>query len=310
MKNLKILLVVFFTVISFSMFAQLPDPLIWLKMNELNADSTVTNYGDSVVNVYAQAKLPTIVNDSVKGDVMQFVKGSELTVDNKIYHGVKGNTPRTYMTWIKMENDYPGNFIIHKAGAKATTPGHTFFHVQVIDTLLKCYFGKDSKMGVFGYYPNTFDKWHHIAYSYENDSICVMVDGEMSAEKMYCDGGLNTELVWVRLFADFIGSACDYRVYDKALTEAQIQEIIAPEATSLNEVEDEDVKIYVSGYQMNVTSDISFVKVELYNLTGTSLMSRQLQNNSVNLSNFKEGLYITVLTSKTGKRYSQKIMVN
>lgn len=241
MKLIKSSIIAFFLCGVMNAFAQSPSPAVWLKMDDIAGNGTITNYGDSTCKAKAKVDKPVVYADGERGNVLSFLStSSKISLFNSGYIGVSGNRARTYSMWIKPKESFDGSVSLVSCAATKSTPGNPNFVISIPDNKsIQTFIGgrsKSPKMRYGNYFSSDIvddaSAWHMISIVYEADTIYAYKDGQAYAKKHYCEGGLNTELKWVVLFDKYLGYASDFRIYEAALTPDQIQQLFTESSTS------------------------------------------------------------------------------
>lgn len=150
------------------------------------------------------------------------------------YPGVLGNAPRTVEAWIKLPSTTSGENLIVDWGSDNVNGGRFTVRINNVSGLYKLRV-ENKGGGVNGTVTLSDGNWHHIAVTYDNSL-------STNKYKLYVDGNLDTQgdistatntvsltnmIIGRRLVASyggfFNGSIDEVRVWDKALTLAEIQ---------------------------------------------------------------------------------------
>lgn len=199
----------------------------------------------------------TLVTDSERGDVASF--NGSTSVMNSISNlpaSISGSNPRTMMMWLK----------------KASTGGaYTFCHGSLNNTqlalghlepngfLIRAYGGTSNNVP-----RHPVGKWFHLAYTYDGTTLLGYIDGVASTP---IDIALNTTVSILNVGHGSIwstsnklnGLMSDFRVYDVALSAAEISAVlhtfleVSPLATRTNVVITPSGP--VDGYRLTVQRD-------------------------------------------------------
>lgn len=320
MKTIKTLFVAFFFFVVLNASAQLPTPAVWLKMDAIAATGNLTNDGDSTCNPKAKSDIPTVYTDSERGDVLSFATTtSKISLLNSGYLGVSGDKPRTYSVWIKFDQIPTSNVALLTCAANSGTSGNANLGINITNDLgVQSFIGAKSDLPNmwFGKYfssevSNDSLDWHMVSVVYEADTLYAYRDGVVFTKKHFCEGGLNTELKWVTLFDKFVGYASDFRIYEAALTPAQIQYLYSgPEIpTTTTKLDAQSVeKPYVAGGNLFIPASENFSDLKIFSLAGVNVMTKSSTvEQNINLSHLKSGIYVVMLTTKDGQYQSHKI---
>lgn len=241
MKSIKTLFITIFLCGVFNMLAQLPSPAVWLKMDDIASDGTLTNYGDQSCIAKAKVTKPVVYSDEERGNVLSFSStSSKISLFNSGYIGVSGDNVRTYSMWINPKESFDGSVSLVSCAATKSTLGNPNFVISIPDNKsIQTFIGgssKSPKMRYGNYFSSDVagdaSAWHMISIVYEADTIYAYKDGQAYDKTHYCEGGLNTELKWVALFDKFLGYASDFRIYEAALTPDQIQQLFTESSMS------------------------------------------------------------------------------
>lgn len=317
MKTIKTLFVPFFLCLVLNTYAQLPTPAVWLKMDDIATTGNLTNDGDSTCYAKAKTVIPTVYADSERGDVLSFATtSSKISLLNSGYLGVSEDKPRTYSMWIKFDQIPTSSVALLTCAASSGTPGNANLAINITADLgIQTYIGASSElpnMWYGKYFSSEIDNdslaWHMISVVYDADTIYAYRDGVEFSKKHFCEGGLNTELKWVTLFDKFVGYASDFRIYEEALTPAQIEYLYTGPATDIASEIQSEVKPYIVRGNLYIPNSEEFVALKIYSLAGVNVMSKTSHvEQTVNLSQLNSGIYVVVLTTNEGQYQSHKI---
>lgn len=150
------------------------------------------------------------------------------------YPGVLGNAPRTVEAWIKLPTTTAGENLVATWGSDNVNGGRFTVRINNVSGLYKLRI-ENKGGGVNGTVTLNDGNWHHIAVTYDNSL-------STNKYKLYVDGNLDTEgnistttntvaltnmIIGRRIMPSlggfFNGSIDEVRVWDKALTLAEIQ---------------------------------------------------------------------------------------
>lgn len=161
------------------------------------------------------------------GKALKF-DGGEQYVEITGYKGITGKNPRTVTAWVKTEE--PEGYVLHWGEDDF---GKTFSFGWIEDDVVGAA-GNGGRMQMVPYCHD--DKWHHIAVVLEeadapnfNRDFTVYLDGAPQ-ETSYVlhmfdfDTGSGKD---VRIGIRFEGSLDDVRIYDRPLTDAEIEKLYA-----------------------------------------------------------------------------------
>lgn len=194
------------------------DPAIRIRLNfeqslfeeysEGNASGSVSGYETGVINDFAAS-----------------FDGSGITIDG--YNGITGNNPRTVAVWVKTTNTARQG--IATWGNSGTFSRNTFV-VNGNGTVRFEYQGggQNSTTTV------NDGAWHHIAYTYDGANIKVYIDGVLDFTRP--ETRINTGVAGDRqitigsegasdgslTFRPYSGAMDDFKLYNRALTDAEI----------------------------------------------------------------------------------------
>ncbi|WP_265427112.1 LamG-like jellyroll fold domain-containing protein [Chryseobacterium sp. YIM B08800] len=150
------------------------------------------------------------------------------------YPGVLGNAPRTVEAWIKLPTTTSGENLVTTWGSDNVNGGRFTVRINNVSGLYKLRI-ENKGGGINGTVTLSDGNWHHIAVTYDNSL-------STNKYKLYVDGSLDTQgdistatntlsltnmIIGRRInpsFGGFFnGSIDEVRVWDKALTLAEIQ---------------------------------------------------------------------------------------
>lgn len=150
------------------------------------------------------------------------------------YPGVLGNAPRTVEAWIKLPTTTSGENLVTTWGSDNVNGGRFTVRINNVSGLYKLRI-ENKGGGVNGTVTLSDGNWHHIAVTYDNSL-------STNKYKLYVDGNLDTQgdistatntvaltnmIIGRRINPSlggyFNGSIDEVRVWDKALTLAEIQ---------------------------------------------------------------------------------------
>ncbi len=241
-----------------------------------------------------------------------------------LFAGVSGSTSRTVSFWAKVSSS--GN-TISTAGiefftygdAPGTAPGGSFRLVlnrncQGIGVNI------GSSVRIVANSLPSYDVWHHYAVVYDENvssqlnSIVLYLDGNMvsniNCETYYINTSLNTQTIkpinFGRLYITnierfFTGCLDDFRIYDRALSNNEIDSLYHFNELGVKEEYIEtQVKIFPNPTNdiLNIESESNEIElIELLSLEGTKVFESGFVN-MIDISLLKPGMYIVRLLDK------------
>ena len=248
------------------------------------------------------------------GSFIQFAAGD---ITNLPVGGI--GSGRTYSAWVKGGALLTGNVLAY--GNKSSGE-HMHFHLQDAGTTV--FAGHWSFDWKFTGVPNYADgAWHHIAYKvYQGTSeieIELFVDGVSRGTLTQTNGSgtvMNTTITEPGLTnltigqrnggatdsKDLVGELDDIRIYNRALTTADIQALYVANSLSLTKfgkTSDFEVFPTITSDLIEVSSKVDLKQLNIVNLNGITIRSIKA-NELVNVSNLSSGLYFIVGESANG----------
>ncbi|MEP1490522.1 MAG: LamG-like jellyroll fold domain-containing protein [Algibacter sp.] len=236
---------------------------------------------------------------------------------------------RTYAAWVK-GTVLNGNILSYGSTNKAaggTNGRHVHLHLEDNGTDLKM--GHYSLDFVYTGLSYSGGDWHHIVCKvYEASSggdveeVELFIDGVSQGAITQNSGSENfmdttiTEANFTHLTVgmrntattgspskDFVGEMDEIRIYNRALTTADIQALYAANSTlstpTIDKVTDFAVFPTITSDVLEVKSNVQLKQLSIVNITGTTIR-RIKANETVNVSNLSSGLYFIVGQSDNG----------
>ena len=212
------------------------------------------------------------------------------------------SAPFSYELWFKSTagNSSQSRYLLHKGSHSSEIAGNTgsWFGLEYKNGRL--YFGVDddvTKSLAEGSATSYFDgNWHHVVAvrDVENAQLRLYIDGELFASGEDKTGAISGEEalvignVNINFDAPFIGSIDEFTLYNDALTEIEIKAKYEHGVTAIEEVEQEEnageLTVYPNPFEeafsIIVPQNTMTVKVEIYNLSGTLVYSRDVAASS------------------------------
>lgn len=212
------------------------------------------------------------------------------------------SAPFSYELWFKSTagNSSQSRYLLHKGSHSSEIAGNTgsWFGLEYKNGRL--YFGVDddvTKSLVEGSATSYFDgNWHHVVAvrDVENAQLRLYIDGELFASGEDKTGAISGEEalvignVNINFDTPFIGSIDEFTLYNDALTEIEIKAKYEHGVTAIEEVEQEEnageLTVYPNPFEeafsIIVPQNTMTVKVEIYNLSGTLVYSRDVAASS------------------------------
>ena len=208
------------------------------------------------------------------------------------------SAPFSYELWFKSTSgsSSQSRYLLHKGSHASDGNGNTgtWFGLEYKNGRL--YFGVDddvTKSLAEGAATSYFDgNWHHVVAvrDVENAQLRLYIDGELFASGEDKTGAIsgNEALVIgnvnINFDAPFIGSIDEFTLYNDALTEVEVKAKYEHGVTAIEEVEqDESVdgltvcpNPFKEAFSVVVPENVMTVKVEIYNLSGLLVYSRNV----------------------------------
>lgn len=213
---------------------------------------------------------------------------------------ITANDSRTMTAWIKVDQFSNGGLAVIGLGEKTNNNKWTF-GTQ----------GTKARVEIqgSGYNATTFgdlvlDTWYHIAVTYNNSDnlVSLYVNGSLSDTRTWAN--LNTTTTPLRVGNDFNnltppqtrgfqGAIDDVRIFNSALTSSEIQAIYNIPSLSNDNIEIETFKAFPNPVTSTLNFTTSEIKsVDVYSIVGGKISTLETSNNSVDFSNFSNGMYI------------------
>ena len=223
-----------------SRIKELADPSIAGLVSRYEFSGNLVDDGSNVINAVSNYGTVTYTNDHLGVPSNAYEApgqtGQYLTIPG--YKGIIGNEARTVAAWIRTTEAGSRKTIL----AWGTNTAGQMFNLMVADNNVRIEGGASSLLSVDGTIED--NKWHHIAYTFDP------TDGNtLSAGKIYIDGELQTNVSGFNHTATvlntvpledvrigdaqynanyyFQGGLDDIRIYDRAITEQEINTIIS-----------------------------------------------------------------------------------
>lgn len=212
------------------------------------------------------------------------------------------SAPFSYELWFKSTagNSSQSRYLLHKGSHSSEIAGNTgsWFGLEYKNGIL--YFGVDdnvtkslAQVSATSYFDGN---WHHVVAvrDVENAKLYLYLDGVLKATGDDKTGAISGEEalvignVNINFDAPFIGTIDEFTLYNDALTEIEIKAKYEHGVTAIEEVEQEEnaeeLTVYPNpfkeAFSIIVPQNTMTVKVEIYNLSGTLVYSRDVAASS------------------------------
>lgn len=200
----------------------LPNPVVRYTLNDLASLGTnleSSSYNSTATNV-------SIVTDATYGDVAEFVSTGEILMDTAGPPCLVGAASRSTSIWVSVDELINFNSAIvygNSSGSGVT------INIKLSDDQVRL---DSSTSGLLSRALGTITlnagDWYHVGFTYDGATAKMFVNGVLG----------DTDTVTMNTLADlhslgatygvgtgFQGRMCDYRIYDSALTDAEIASI-------------------------------------------------------------------------------------
>lgn len=287
--------------------------------------SDVTGVSGTVVDTDSNAATIThstgadgSTNGAINIPVGSFIEFAAADITNLPVGGI-GNG-RTYSAWVKGGALLTGNVLAY--GNKSAGE-HVHFHL--LDAGTTVFAGHWSFDWKFAGVPNYADGvWHHIAYKVYQGSteqeIEVFVDGVSQGAKIQTNGEgtvMNTTITTAGLTnltvgqrnggatdsKDLVGELDDIRIYNRALSTADMEALFAGKGTLSTEIVESsaDFKVFptVTSDRLEVQSTVDLKQLSIVSINGVTIRSIEA-NKEINVSDLSSGLYFIIGESDKG----------
>jgi hypothetical protein len=143
----------------------------------------------------------------------------------------------TISAWINRPNFSTHAVIVGKNNGNSVTAGYGLFSYK---EGLEFTFYSQGWRRTTPRFPVTANQWHHVAGTFDGNTLCLYVDGEQRASLAYNGDitaavGYPVQIAYWRsqLPQYFNGLIDDIRIYDVALSPAEIRQLFVPEPASI-----------------------------------------------------------------------------
>ena len=239
---------------------------------------------------------PTFETVSKEGSHALKTNGMNQAIDlGTPSHFPTGNAPRTIAAWAKT-NTLSGAHAIAAFGT--TTAGQAMFIGQDGTSLLAGGWSTMYEVNVSGFW--TLNTWHHIAMTYDGTTAKLYADGvEVGSMTKAFNLVLTNAYIGKHLYSSgwWNGSIDDVRIYDRALTSAEIEQLAGvaagipdiPTSLSATPLSSGQIELAWSDNATNETGieisrslfpDVNFVVLDTLAANSTSFVDTGLNSNT------------------------------
>ncbi len=242
--------------------------------------------------------------------------------------GPFGNDSRTITFWAKTD-------VVPNSGEQQNTvlsyggniyDGGSRFEVLINPKCRGVGVDLSSKYKTWGF-DNSDDLWHHYAVVFDNSisdnlsDLKIYADGQILTSVCNDNGGniaINTldeqKLNIGRLFYSgqpryFRGSIDELRIYDKALSEQEINDLYDSDTPTVIRKEKKNVKnhLYIYNGVLNSKSSMFLYDISIINITGQTVYHNVKTNLPLDVSFLKKGIYVVRTVDMQGNISNTKI---
>jgi len=282
----------------------LPTPVLRYTLND--ATSLGTNLESSLYN--STATNVSVVADTTYGNVAEFVSTGEILMDTVGPPCLVGAAARSTSIWVSVDelNSFNSVMVYGNSSGSGMT-----LTVKLSDNQVR--FDASGLLSRSLATTLTAGSWYHIGFTYDGTTAKMFVNGSLG----------DTDTVTLNTLADlhsmgaayglgigFQGRMCDYRIYDSALTDAEIASIYATGPVLSVTL---DVTMYThvaqlswgdvsgaSSYEIRMIEDGGSEEVVGTNLTSTELIVYNLMTGSTYDFMLYSDLDSEIVSSNTG----------
>lgn len=295
---------------------------VTFAVSDPNSEGFLTKYNSSTPKEGSSALELTYAFDPVTFEFTENVSlidnSSNVQIESTTNLAILGNAARTFAAWIRFDNLSTGggsHVILNMGDPTSSSQGRVTWTFAAGNDRMQIAIGGGNVNG--NYDPNGITSpnledgaWHHVAFTYAAgavlDDIIFYIDGVPVTN----DGGSNSDTVGFSTVTAplYIGSRGnnslkwfdgggidDLRVYDSALTSAEIATIFGGAFLSLNDVAfgEGEIKAFPNSVedvlQIQTTNNNS-LEINVFDISGKAII--RTSGNSVDMSALTSGLYI------------------
>lgn len=166
------------------------------------------------------------------------------------------------------------------------------------------------------------NKWHLILFQRDDSgNLRLYIDGSLEGEidaSTSCTISNTTELVIGKRNVNYnnrhlTGILDDIRIYNRVLTDAEINALNEMTITSITEEKEPEISIYPNpvydgNIKLVIPSSTTIKSIKVYDSLGRFIYSPD-DSRRMNVNHLKNGIYIFSITLKDGKMISKKVII-
>lgn len=228
------------------------------------------------------------------------------------------SNPRTVSIWVKMSGfqTSPNNSYVFGYGGITTNTAYGFAFQSSAGFIIANNFGWGNDASAI--VSNSVSTWHHVATVYDGVNAKIYFDGALvtSLAKSWLTSGTNANFFRIGQSTNgtntFSGVVDDLKIYDRALTAAQISSLyttntLTSENFNANNLE---VGLYPNPVNdiLNIDTNEEILSVEVFALQGQKVLSSK--QNKINVAELPAGIYLVRIEDVNNNIATKKIIKN
>jgi hypothetical protein len=295
----------------------LPTSNVQFLLNETQPGEPIINSGSESgiglqVNnnggIITQGHWDTTVGHTVYINTQNNGSLNLINSDNSPFSGNVGGSARTFAFWVKPEEAIFQNFIITGGPANGSV-----LSVQMEANRTLRITDNNANIVRMSDMPLDLNVWNHVA-------ISVPEGGTMFDISLYKNGvpsnetfsgtraKINTTEAQMRLFPTFKGTVSDFRYFDYALCNGEVEQVYNDRYTNLStdEVSLNNIKIYPTITNQMIHFSESIEMVEVFDLVGNKLFQEKGNIQQINVEQLSAGMYLIRMNQKETAKIIKK----
>ena len=225
--------------------------------------------------------------------------------------------PRTISVWVKMSafQISPNNSFVFGYGGVTTSAAYGFAFQSSAGFIIANNFGWNNDATTI--VTNPVSTWHHIATVYDGTTAKIYFDGTLvsSLAKSWATSGTNANYFRIGQSTNgtntFNGVVDDLKIYNRALTAAEISSLHATNTLSTYNFNQNnlEVKLYPNPVRdiLNIEIENDIQSIEIYNIQGQKVLSSNQKQ--INVSDLATGMYMVRIQDIDNKIATKKIVI-
>lgn len=295
----------------------LPTSNVQFLLNETQPGEPIINSGSESgiglqVNnnggIITQGHWDTTVGHTVYMNTQNNGSLNLINSDNSPFSGNVGGSARTFAFWIKPEEAIFQNFIITGGPANGSV-----LSIQMEANRTLRVTDNNANIVRMSDMPLDLNVWNHVV-------ISVPEGGTMFDISLYKNGvpsnetfsgarvKINTTEAQMRLFSTFKGTVSDFRYFDYALCNGEVEQVYNDRYMNLStdEVSLNKIKIYPTITNQMIHFSESIDMVEVFDLVGNKLFQEKGNIQQINVEQLSAGMYLIRMNQKETAKIIKK----